>query len=291
MAEIDLIRGPAAEPVSVADMRTQLGFGDVTDPTLTAQLDAQLGAYICAARAACENWCRRVFMTQTWLLRLNGFPGIHWSYNWDGYPAIKIPYAPLQSIYSVQYVDASGNLQTLPRDISYGSSSVAYGYQLLRGSDTQCGVLIAAWARPWPPTRMVASNVMVEFRAGYGGPLTASMTAASAILSGPVFNPDDAPLMAGETGLPVTVPGAAAAGADLVTNIASVDANGQATLAAAAQTAVANMQAWGGQAVPNPILMAIKFLAQWYYEQGSVVDQAIPRVVQSLLQPYYNGEG
>lgn len=290
MAEIDLVTGPAAEPVSVSDMLLQLGMETVSDPTLSAQLNTQLGGYIAAARQACEEWCRRVFITQTWLFRLNGFPGIDWRYNWNGYPAIRIPYAPLQSIYSVQYVDASGAVQSLPRDTSYGSSSSAYGYQLLRGSDTQCGVLISAWARPWPPTRMVASNVMIKFRAGYGGPASASMQAGSGVLAGPLFNPDDAPVMAGETGTAVTVPGAGPSGADLVTTVASVDANGHATLAAKASAEVADAQAWIGQSVPPAIVQAIKFLAQFYYEQGSVVDQPLPRVVTALLAPYFNGE-
>jgi hypothetical protein len=288
MAGIDLIAGPAAEPVSVSDMTTALGFPDITDATLLAQLSSQLSDYITAARANCEDYCRRAFVTQTRLLRLDGWPSISWRYNWAGYREIVLPYSPLQSIFSVQYVDASGTVQTLLRDTSYGTSSVQYSYQLVRGNDLACGKIQSAWARPWPPIRMVPDNVLIKYRCGYGGPVTASMIAGSAILSGPVFNPDDAPIMAGETGTAVSVPGAGAQGAVLSSFVASVDANGQATLADAAQTEVADATVWVGQQVPVAIVRAIKFLAQWYYEQGSIVDQALPRVVTNLLQPYAN---
>jgi hypothetical protein len=288
--QIDLIQGPAQEPVSVSDMMTQMDMPEVSDPTLSAQLTTKIGNAISAARADCENYCRRVFVTQIRQLRLNGFPGLDWRYNWQGYPAIKIPLPPLQSIYSLQYVDTSGNVQVLPRDTSYGSSTLAYGYQLMRGSETECGVLVSAWARPWPPTRMIPSNVIVRFRCGYGGPLTASIAQGSSILEGPAFNPDDAPQMAGEVGLPISVPGAGAGGATLTTNIASVDQNGVATLAAAASMAVTNAAIYAGIPVPPEVITAITLLAQFYYEQGSIVDQPLPRVVTSLLQPYVNGE-
>jgi hypothetical protein len=135
---------------------------------------------------------------------------------------------------------------------------------------------------------MVPDNVLVKYRCGYGGPVTGSMDKGSNVLTGPSFNPDDAPVMAGETGTPVSVPGAGAAGAALNTFVASVDANGQATLADPAQAAAANVAVWVGKQIPVEIVRAIKFLAQWYYEQGSIVDQALPRVVTNLLQPYAN---
>jgi uncharacterized phiE125 gp8 family phage protein len=40
--------------------------------------------------------------------------------------------------------------------------------------------------------------------------------------------------------------------------------------------------------VPAPILLAIRFLTQFYYEQGSAADAPIPRVVANLLEPYCN---
>lgn len=288
MADIALITPPAAEPVQVSDMVTQLGLPTISDPTLSSQQTARLTRFISAARRWCENYTRRAFITQTWLLKLDGWPPCDWRYNWRGYPTIVLPYPPCQSIYWLRYVDTFGAVQTLPLDTSYGNAAGQYGYQFKRGDDVQPGRLISAWARPWPPVRMVPANVLVQIRAGYGGPVTGSMGANSAVLSGPVFNPDDAPLMTGDTGLQISVPGAGANGAALATTIASVDANGQATLADAAVTAVSNASVWAGWPVPEDIVDAIILLAQYYWEQGAIVDQAQPRVVADKLDSYVN---
>lgn len=292
MKDIVLVQGPAAEPVSVQDMLTQLGFGDISDSTLNAVLNTKLSAYITAARRKCEGYTRRAFITQRWLLKLDGFPGSNWTYEWDGYPEILLPVPPTQSIDFLRYVDTAGNVQTLTLDTTYGNSSLQYCYQFARGSETQAARLLSGWARPWPPTRMVPANVLVQFRCGYGGPLTCSTTQNSAQLqtSGFKFNPDDAPLMTGDTGIAISVPGAGAEGVALNTTVASVDDSGVATLADPALTSVANAAGWLGQQVPAEILQAIKFTVQFFYEQGSVVDMPLPRVVCDLLEFYRNRE-
>lgn len=293
MEDVVLIKAPAAEPVSVSQMMAQLGMGTITDAALTAALNSQLTGYLLAARRDCENYTRRAFITQTWLLRRDSFPGHAFRYQWNGYPEIDIPKPPFQSLQFVQYVDVSGTLQTLTQDTTYGVNPAfpQYGYQLDPGSETQAARLIPPFARPWPPTRMVPGNVLIQFRCGYGGPLTVSMQEGSAVVSvkgGYVFNPGDAPVMTGDTGMPVCIPGAGAAGAALVTNIASVDVDGNATLATPAATAVANISGWFGHPLPQEIVQAIMMLAQFYYEQTSVVDQPLPRVVRALLEPYRN---
>lgn len=288
MKDLILISGPTAEPVSVSDMLTQLGYENITDSTLSASLQAKLGGYITAARRKCEGYMRRALLTQTWLLKLDGFPGSDWTYEWEGYPAIVLPFPPTQSIDFVRYVDTSGTVQTLTLDTSYGNSSLQYCYQFARGGETQAARLLSGWARPWPPTRLIPANVLVQFRCGFGGPLTCSVQAGSAVLTTPgfQFNPDDMPVLTGDTGIAVTVPGAGANGADLVTNVQSVDANGVATLAVAATTTQASAAGWLGQQVPQEIVQAIQFLTQFYYEQGSVVDQPLPRIVCDLLDFY-----
>jgi hypothetical protein len=294
MNDIVLITPPAAEPVTPAQMMTQLGMGPVSDSTLSAVLNSQLTNCITAARRECENYTHRAFLTQTWLLRRDSFPGHVLRYEWNGYPQIDLPKPPFQSIYSFNYVDVAGAVQSLAIDTTYGTNpqNPQYGYQLDRGSETQPARLLPPFAQPWPPTRMVPSNVIVKFRAGYGGPITASMTAGSAVLNTSFsFNADDAPLLVGDTGLPICVPGAGpvvnGAPTALNTFIASVS-SGVATLATAATTGVGDVAAWMGVHVPFEIIQAIMFLAQFYYEQGSIVDQPLPRVVRSLLQPYVN---
>jgi len=281
---------PADEPVQVAEFVRQLGIPSYSDETLALAQADNFSGFLMAAREDCEKWCRRGFITRSYLLRLDGFPGSSLSYDREGFAAIRLPRPPFQSIDSFSYVDTSGAVQTLALDVSYGSNIAApmYGYQLQRGSMNQAACLIPPWARPWPPVRRVPACVVVQFQAGYGQPVTVSLGQGSAQLSAPgySFNLDAAPLLLGDTGMRITIPGAGANGGDLKTFVASVDGSGNATLASPALTAVDSVPAWLGYPVPHGIRLAIKFLAQFYYEQGSVVDVPMPRVVKSLLEKH-----
>jgi len=285
-----LISAPASEPVTLAEMKLQLGFGPVEDSTREASaiLNEKLRRFIMAARREAESYCRRAFITQRWLLRMFGFPGKDWRYNWNGYPAIPLAVPPFQSIDYVKYVDTFGAVQDLPLDTTYGNDAPQYGYQLYRGSEVAPAVIYSSWARPWPPTRMVPSNVMIQFRCGYGQPVIASMTANSALLTCDMtFNPDDAPLMTGDTGLPITVPGAGASGADLKTFISSVDSGGAATLKDMAQASVSKVSGWAGQPVPEEIRNAIKLIAEAFYDQGAAGGE-MPIAACRQLEYYRN---
>jgi hypothetical protein len=292
MNEPVLIAPPASEPVTLAEVKLQLGFGPVEDSTREASsiLSDKLRPFILAARRECEGYCRRVFITQRWLLRMDGFPGKDWRYNWNGYPVIPLPQPPFQSIDFLKYVDTFGQVQDLPLDTSYGNNAPQYGYQLWRGSETALAHIYSSWARPWPPTRMVPSNVMIQYRAGYGQPITCSMTNGSAVLTaagGVKFNPDDAPLMTGDTGLAISVPGAGLSGATLNTFIASVDGAGIATLKDQALTDVANTVGWAGQPVPEEIRSAIKLTVEDFYDRGCEGGE-LPGVAKRLLGYYRN---
>jgi hypothetical protein len=111
------------------------------------------------------------------------------------------------------------------------------------------------------------------------------MSANSAILTGPVFT-------RASVGQSVSVPGALAGtpAATLNTSILSIDSNGQATLAAPATVAVPidDNNVWVGEPVPEDIVLAIKLLAQFLFQNGADVDLPIPRVIQLLLSPYVN---
>lgn len=216
MSSLVLITPPVNEPVTLDDVLQELGYGPESslDATTLGILSARLLPKITAARLDCEAYTRSAFMTQTWLLKLDGFPGFNTRYNRDGYPQIWIPKPPFQSIASFQYVDVGGVLQTMTQDTTYGvNDAVFYSYQLDPGSETVPARVLPAYARPWPPTRLVANNVVLQFVSGYG---------------------DEA------------------------------------------------------ASVPGPILMAIRLLTQFYYEQGATEDAPLPRVVRSLLDPYRN---
>src|SRR4051812_34147020 len=110
-----LIAPPIAEPVTLAEIKLQLGFGPMQDSDRAASqiLDDTLRPFALSARRECESYARRVFITQRWLLRMEGFPGSDSRYNWRGYPTITLPKPPFQSIDFVKYVDTAGVVQTL----------------------------------------------------------------------------------------------------------------------------------------------------------------------------------
>jgi hypothetical protein len=281
MEPLRLITPPAAEPVTLASFKNLLRF-DATD----SSWDPTLSLYLTAARESVENCCRIALVTQTWLWRLDSFPSVPLRYDRNGYPQILLPKPPFQSIDSFVYVDTSGTVQTLTRDPSYGVNLAApfYGYQLEPGGGIMPAGLTPPWARPWPPQRMVPANVTIQFRCGYGGPLTVSMAANSPALTaaGFTFNPDDAPQIEGDAGTKICIPSAS-----LTTNVASVDDEGNATLAAAPAAIVTDQSAWLGNPVPNPLVLAILFQAQFFFEKGGVSDQVNPRVIDSLRNSGY----
>src|SRR6266700_1125805 len=132
MSDTQIIALPVADPVTLAEVKLQLGFGPLQDSDRAASqvLNDTLRRHLRAATRECESYARRAFVTQRWLLRLNGFPGSDWRYNWNGYPAILLPKPPCQSIDFVKYVDTAGQVQSLPFDTTYGNNSPLYGYQL-----------------------------------------------------------------------------------------------------------------------------------------------------------------
>jgi hypothetical protein len=287
--EIVQIAGPTVEPVTVADMMVQLGLGSPTDATLLAQLNTQLGDCVAGAREFCENFTRTAFLTQVWQMNCDTWPFVDGRYHGAGFnhSSFRLPKPPFQSIAFMQYVDTDGVVQTLTQETDYGVSpnDPIYGYQLDPGYDTRPARLLPPWAKPWPPLRRVANAVMVQYKCGYGGPVTASMAIDSAILTGPVFNP-------GDVGQSVSVPGAIAGDpvTTLSTRILSVDGNGQATLAANATAVVASAlnNVWVGNKLPKSVYRAIKLLAQFYWQNGSDTDLPTPRVIYDVLEMYRN---
>jgi hypothetical protein len=198
------------EPVTAADMKTQLGLGAVQDQTLETTLDAQLGGFALAARIQCEKWEHRVYAQQTRMALFDRFPRHAHEFDDRKRPVLRLPDPPFVAVVSVQYVDLTGTLQTLPVDTTYGTDPnlPPYAYQLSAGTETLAARLRPAMYRWWPPTLWdVDGAVQVQYVCGY----------------------------------------------------ASV------------------------AAMPGNVLLAIKLLAQFFYEQGGVVDQAMPRVVMDLL--------
>lgn len=157
---IALVTKPAVEPITLSDLKLQVGLSpnedsDHVKESMTARL---LRRYIKSARAECEKRTRRVFITQTWRLQLDGWPRIYREYGGFRYPVLVLPKPPYQSIVSFNYIDTSGTSQDM----------AVYTYQTDAGSETQPGKLYPPYAQPWPPLRLIPNNVTVEFVCGYG---------------------------------------------------------------------------------------------------------------------------
>jgi uncharacterized phiE125 gp8 family phage protein len=159
---IVLITPPTVEPVTLADLKSQLGLSPTqdTDHVQSDMLSKRLRRFIAVARAECENITRRVFITQTWQLWLDGWPHREQEYNYNRkhYPSILLPKQPFQSIASFTYIDPTGTSQDM----------AAYGYQTDPGGETQPARLTPPFEQPWPLVRRVPNNISIEFICGYG---------------------------------------------------------------------------------------------------------------------------
>jgi hypothetical protein len=179
---IVLISPPAVEPVTLNDVKVQLGLApnEDTDHVKSDLLAQQLRRLMMVARAACEDYTRRAFITQTWQLLRDGWPRTPLDYDRMGYPSIVLPKPPFQSITAFTYVDTEGNLQNVLAPV-LGSGQTQPGSniptnftaplwtcQIDAGSETQPARLIPPFATPWPPVQRVPNNVAITFICGYG---------------------------------------------------------------------------------------------------------------------------
>lgn len=96
------IEGPAAEPVSLNEMKAVLRV-DYEDE------DDLIQHYISAARQRLEKRCARAFVEQTWELRAAGFED-----------TIELPLPPTVGLVSVTYFDTDNVEQTVdPADYAF----------------------------------------------------------------------------------------------------------------------------------------------------------------------------
>ncbi|MFQ5625593.1 MAG: head-tail connector protein [Methyloligellaceae bacterium] len=133
---------PAAEPLTVAEAKSHMRID-------TADEDTLLGFYIEAARREVEKISGRDLITQTWQLKLNGFPGAAGE--------ILLQRAPFSSLTSITYTDEDGNPQTM-------SSS---NYEV--DSSNHFARVKPIDGEIWPTTATNTYNVVViEFVTGFG---------------------------------------------------------------------------------------------------------------------------
>ena len=136
-----LLIGPDIEPVSLDEVKAHLR---VTH----SEEDSLIDGLITAARVTVETITRRSLISQTWRLTLDDFPGG---------PSIKLPHSPVLAVESVEYVDESGDTQTMDESKFWLDKVSSPARLVLRDGES------------YPSTQTGRPNcVTVTYQAGYG---------------------------------------------------------------------------------------------------------------------------
>lgn len=165
-----LMTPPDEEPVEL-DLVKQFCRIDIDDD------DNLVASLITDARQRCEDVSERALIQQTYKLVLDHFPGVApigiqslpfgfgwaegWPVRWSSFPhyhgyAIHLPRPPLMSVTSIQYVDTTGETQTLDPSLYIVDAS------------QEPGRITPAYGKMWPATRHQIAAVTVTYVAGYG---------------------------------------------------------------------------------------------------------------------------
>ncbi len=130
---------PEVEPVTVEQVKFDASIDG-------CDFDEKIDSLITIARQTAESETGRALITQTWQLVEQCFSG----------PVISLDKAPVQSITSIKYRDASNVEQTLSS--AYYSLDTLSGYAKVRLN----------YGYSWPSTHPRFDAVTIEFDAGYG---------------------------------------------------------------------------------------------------------------------------
>ena len=130
---------PAVEPVTVAEAKKHLRLTLDDD-------DSVVASAITTARETVEQDTGRSLITQTWQLKLDGWPK----------EGIALYHSPVQSVSSITYVNDAGSLTT------WTTSE----YDVL--SDGDPAFVQPSWNYDWPEVRGDYRGITVTYVAGYG---------------------------------------------------------------------------------------------------------------------------
>jgi uncharacterized phiE125 gp8 family phage protein len=139
-----LITDATTEYLDLDDIKHHLRLS-----TASTVEDALLNSYIKAARYYAENYCKRAFGQQTWLLTLDAFPS-------SGIELARPPLSTALTDLSITYVDSSGASQTLGTTV----------YTVDHYSEP--GRITTAYENDWPDNVRDQKNaVQITFKTGY----------------------------------------------------------------------------------------------------------------------------
>ena len=132
--------GPAAEPVTAAQVKSQLRLTTTDDDTRLSDL------IIPAARSICEAYTNRAFIDQSITLIYDGTPP----------SVLELPRAPLDSVTSINTIDSDGTSSTFATTNYTVDTGVEPGRVFLKESKT------------WPSDLRTHRGVEIVYVAGYG---------------------------------------------------------------------------------------------------------------------------
>jgi uncharacterized phiE125 gp8 family phage protein len=166
VAAYQIVTPPAVEPVTVFQAKAWLRIDFDDDDDL-------LYGLIVAARDLCETFTQRAFITQTWKMVMDAFPGYldHRSgpsqsirtiasgaWFWLGTMwGFALPFNPVQAVVSVDYNDQNGTPQTLVQGTDYNVDLVSTPARIM-----------PVFSRFWPISQFAPNAVTVTFKCGYG---------------------------------------------------------------------------------------------------------------------------
>jgi uncharacterized phiE125 gp8 family phage protein len=136
---LQLITPPASEPVTLEEAKTHLKVDTTDDDTL-------ISALIVAARARAEWHTGRAFITQSWVLWLDGWPESN---------CVEIPLPPSQAVTSLTTYAMDDTATVLDASLYQADTMAAPGRIALKSP------AIVAATRP-------LNAIAIAFDAGYG---------------------------------------------------------------------------------------------------------------------------
>lgn len=139
---LSLFSAPAEYPVTVPQIIAQV-YGDSDMPQEQQDL---ITALIKTATEYAEKFRCERFVTQTWDYIFDSLP----------YGELELPYGPLQSITSIQYIDVAGAMQTLATNL-YVVDTTSFQPKIY-----------PAYAQIWPLVRDIQNAVTIRAVVGYG---------------------------------------------------------------------------------------------------------------------------
>ena len=250
---------PIADPVSLTAMKLHAKIDTTADDEIVKSL-------IKAATEWCEKYEGRSYMIRTYKAYLDEFED-----------EIYLPYPPLITVSSIQYVDSNGDTQTLTSSVYTVDTSSTPGRVYLGYNQT------------WPVTRDIPKAVTITYVAGYATTFTTAYATDTFTVGNAVFSDADIVRVSTDQG---DLPASLAVDTDY--HVRDVSGSTLKLAATAGGDAIDLSDDGTGThyiglagVVPDRSIAAIKLLATHLYEHREAVDivdcKNVPMGTKSLL--------